>query len=330
MLMNEFLEFEPTESNEVFFIYDYFKRKKYKISNELFEFIIDLNLEEISEIDEESIKICYELGILIDPDEKYNEYLQLKEEWEKYGWREALKYHVATLDYPFRGERDMGIEVMLKYSKTEKDQLRKKSYSMIYKEYDLDEYDKEDLSSDFLTKGKLFLMLKYTLGYSNEINVQWTETKILQRTTPSGGSRQPTEGYFYVQDIKNLENGWYYINGLDNCLQKINNIEIDEKKMRELFPLVYSNTSMAIKAFVVLTSVFEKNMYRYREPRTFRTIHMDAGHISALMEKFAERYNYCSYVHYTSDENYILDNLNLNYLDEGFQTAVIFGEGGQN
>jgi hypothetical protein len=77
---------------------------------------------------------------------------------------------------------------------------------------------------------------------------------------------------------------------------------------------------------IVLTSVFERNMYRYREPRTFRTIHMDVGHILATIEMLSQEFRIKTRIHLNFNEDAILQQIGTSMLEEGVMAIVTLHE----
>ncbi len=76
------------------------------------------------------------------------------------------------------------------------------------------------------------------------------------------------------------------------------------------------------EALVVVTGVFARNMYRYREPRTLRTVFMDAGHLIGTLEMAAARVGVRSFVHHAVNDRAVEDLLGLNGLREGVIAGV--------
>ncbi len=85
------------------------------------------------------------------------------------------------------------------------------------------------------------------------------------RTSPSGGARHPTECFVLLGHRKMLA----YYNWYEDVFRVDPTESAEKERVWEEAPL----------ATVYLGSRVERNMYRYRESRTFRTIHMDVGHI---------------------------------------------------
>ena len=71
------------------------------------------------------------------------------------------------------------------------------------------------------------------------------------------------------------------------------------------------------QALVVVTAVFGRNMYRYREPRTFRTVFMDTGHLLGTFEMVASALGLQSFIHHAINEEAVERMLGLAALQEG-------------
>jgi hypothetical protein len=86
------------------------------------------------------------------------------------------------------------------------------------------------------------------------------------------------------------------------------------------------NSDSSALGAIVLTSVFERNMYRYREPRTFRTFHMDVGHILATIEMLGQEFHFKTRIHFNFNEDAILQQIGASLLDAGVMTIVTLHE----
>lgn len=126
----------------------------------------------------------------------------------------------------------------------------------------------------------------------------------------------------YVIDIPGIESGWYYING--NTL-KLEQLDTEDEFDLNKLVIINSNYKINPKCIIVLTSLFEKNMYRYREPRTFRTVHIDVGHMIGVVESLASKMNIIAVTQYGLEDEYIEKVLDLNFLDEGYQSTIVLG-----
>jgi hypothetical protein len=108
-------------------------------------------------------------------------------------------------------------------------------------------------------------------------------------------------------------------------LSLISEAAFDDTELRRLFPLGYGRAPFDVKCLVAITSVFDRNMYRYREPRTFRTVHMDVGHLATTLGVAAAGHHVMSHVAYADDEEAIERSLGLDGLEEGYMLTVSLG-----
>jgi SagB-type dehydrogenase family enzyme len=104
----------------------------------------------------------------------------------------------------------------------------------------------------------------------------------IRRTSPSGGSRHPTEGYLLTGGIQDLPDGLHHFSTTEYTLTRIGRPTIGQ--LREALHRPGAPPPDRPFAVVIATSVFERNMYRYREPRTFRSVHLDVGHVVSTVE----------------------------------------------
>lgn len=102
------------------------------------------------------------------------------------------------------------------------------------------------------------------------------------RTSPSGGARHPSELYLLVINIPGFKQGVYHISIGTKDMRFMSDLP-DNSIIRQQLPGAYRLPAEP-KAIFVISSCFERNMYRYREPRTLRTIYYDAGHLGGLIE----------------------------------------------
>lgn len=273
---------------------------------------------------------------LIREDKNIQKFMKLQNWWTKYGWIEAAEYHLSTYDYPFIQSDLDGIKVannlMKQYSEIELDENRVKRYSKCLKRIRLP-YAKDltnaiftkDLDSSILNKDKLVNIISIVFTPTSYIKPSWKGKPLITRTSPSGGARHPTEGYVIVIDVPGVDPGWYHIQIEPPSLVLISKSDRDLADLVKIMPSLITRTPFTIKAIFVLTSIFERNMFRYREPRTFRTIHMDGGHIAGNIELLASLMNIKSFIQYTCKEEILEKKLKINGLKEGFLLCIAIG-----
>lgn len=248
-----------------------------------------------------------ELGFLVpQQDPSHDSVQQVTADWTKHGWRRAGEYCLATTDYPYWDYADAttahaDIEMMREYAEREPDIFRSNEHlptdddrvcpppKQILSEMTLSlqrgmTRDRElstPVSGDSLAglmSGALGVLRIRKLRQANR-------APAIRKTSPSGGSRHPTEGYLLTWGVDDLSNGVWHFCATRSVLHPID---------QPLPPEIPARFGVDTGALLVLTSVFERNMYRYREPRTFRTVWLDAGHVTETVQLLATAYGHQS------------------------------------
>jgi SagB-type dehydrogenase family enzyme len=298
----------------------------------LFELLISklhIHIEQL----ENMLKSLISKNIII-PSEKQKDYRLLFDNflnWIKAGWNDAANYHFFTWDAPFldytkEGEgHDIDRKKMVKYQSLQPDIQRYKEYNTPFKNILLPHLNfslsTNQVQSCTISE-RIEHLLSFTFGKTGEKPCHWSDVPLIRRTSPSGGSRHPTEGYFLSLNLQSINQGFYHIqtDPISLCL-----ISMDNYCFFEDFKIEADSNSQILGA-IVLTSVFERNMYRYREPRTFRTIHMDIGHILATIEMLGKEFQVKTCIHLNFNENAILQQIGASILEEGVMAIVTLHE----
>jgi SagB-type dehydrogenase family enzyme len=294
----------------------------------LFEFLISKLHIQVEQL-ENALKSLISKNIIISS-EKQEDYRPLFDNflnWTKSGWNDAANYHFFTWDAPFldytkEGEgHDIDRKKMIGYQSLQPDTQRYKTYDAPLKIIRLPSLNSPlstDLTQRYTILERVKHLLSFTFGKKGEKPCHWVDNPLIRRTSPSGGSRHPTEGYFLSSGLQDIQQGFYHIqtDPISLCL-----ISSDNHCPLEEFIMEKDSDLPAIGA-IVLTSVFERNMYRYREPRTFRTIHMDIGHILATIEMLGKEFRIKTRIHLNFNENSILEQIGVSKLEEGVMAIV--------
>lgn len=266
----------------------------------------------------------------------------LLRDWRRHHWHAAARYHLSTYDYPFIDysaalggfSRDRGR--MADYLRREPDLARAKSYPGARRRQlpfpnaallpsparmvGLDAPPAGVDPTDAVTK-----VLSMTFGSIGELpRGSARAAPDLRRTSPSGGARHPCEGYLLSLGLPGLDRGIYHAMTTDVALELVGPAPADADLAR-LFPATWVRAPFEVLAVIVVTCVFERNMYRYREPRTFRTVHMDAGHLAATAELAASSLGLEAMVEYRDDEQAVEAAIGLDFLEEGYMLAIALG-----
>ena len=282
----------------------------------------------------------------IEADPRIDWLTDVRARWSAYGWHESAEYHLLSFDYPCVDYSEAVAIVtdrdrMRGYQADEADQDR----------YKLDYADRPGVELPPLEAGlidtpagdvwggrpapepldseSLARTVSAAFGITGFIVPKTDSAPLLRRSSPSGGGRNPTEGYLLVRDVPGLEAGWYHITMRPFSLRRLDLPVPDEAATARLFPNTAQRFPLDLRALVVLTTVFERNMYRYREPRTYRTVHMDAGHIAGSLRIAARAQGLTAAVFYCDAATEIEQQLGLDGMAEGYMLTVALTDGHQ-
>lgn len=257
-------------------------------------------------------------------------------EWEQYNWDDAVDYYLNVLDFPFadyndpegiRQERDR----MASYREEEEP-------PDVYRTYedaeevplpDPDAIDEEPSLSDGLRyallpgnthdadrqvdETLLSTLLFYTFGQTGTISSE-IQGEFITRTSPSGGARHPTEAYVAAFDVDGVEPGLYHYSVKNHALERLAGGDVRDRLEEHVPELVGYPLS---PSFVVLfTAVVERSMWRYREPRTYRVIHHDIGHLMETLRVACNCFDLSSHFNFGFDDSGVESLLPHDPLDE--------------
>ncbi|MCP1133366.1 SagB/ThcOx family dehydrogenase [Paenibacillus polysaccharolyticus] len=268
--------------------------------------------------------------------EMHNWALQIKKSWSLYGWNEAANYQIASYNYPFvnygSDGRSLDIARMDEYSSEEPDVNRvkppmdaSKVLPVIPTRSALNELTEsfgrvwlKECNDQQLDAERLELLLSTLFGKLRHRKVSVTPNRadLIRKTSPSGGSRHPTEGYVFVLNVEGIAPGIYHFSVAAQALEQVGTLP-DNEVLLKLFSGPIKRAQFEPEALLVMTTYFERNMYRYREPRTFRSVFMDIGHLCVTMETVASSLGLkCQFQHAIDDEQ-IESLLGVHSLEEG-------------
>jgi SagB-type dehydrogenase family enzyme len=127
-------------------------------------------------------------------------------------------------------------------------------------------------------------LLKVTFAVSNRDEDHYRSLGLLRvgqrKTSPSGGSLHPSEAYLFVQNVEGLEKGIYHFNSTECHLTKVEAFDRGINISDFLDGQYFANN---LSAGVFITSVFEKQWWKYKHSRAYRVALLDAGHISQTL-----------------------------------------------
>jgi SagB-type dehydrogenase family enzyme len=292
----------------------------------------------------------YRHGLLVDPaiadeDPDLAWLVGLREQWSRYGWHEAVEYHALTFDYPcldysVAPEAIAADQALMRVFQSQEpdsdrmklDYLDRPAITLPDPRVDMDTGSvralwEDPVNSRILDAGALSTILSLTFGTTGVRRPRTNAAPLLQRSSPSGGGRHPSEGYVAVRDVPGIKAGWYHVTMQPFSLRRLGQLRTDDASLAATFRESVPRFPFPIRALVVLTSVFERNMYRYREPRTFRTVHMDAGHLAGTLRMTARSLGLNARVFYCDDPEQIERTLGLDGMREGYMLTLALADG---
>jgi SagB-type dehydrogenase family enzyme len=270
--------------------------------------------------------------------------VDLRRNWSRFGWHEAAEYHAVSFDYPCVDYSEaLGVLAdrsrMRSYQADEPDEDRFKLDYLEQREEPLPAPSIEFQvgSARTLWAGqpqpatvdleKLRRIISLSFGPIGFMTPRTDSATLLRRSSPSGGARHPSEGYLIVLDVPGIEPGWYHITMRPFGLRELAGRTTDRESLRTMFPQAFERFPYHIRMLVVITTVFERNMYRYREPRTFRTVHMDAGHIASTVRIVARSLGLTSGISNSDAAEQIEDKIGVDGMSEGYMLTVAVADG---
>lgn len=229
------------------------------------------------------------IGLLTSPsDDVYS-----LNEWARQGWAEAHDYVEATWNYPFvdysAGGQAIDRARMRQYAVAEPDEIRtlpmKGTGAVRLPDLERSLAELDNPSELSLCQRLLAIAAVAALPIETKRS-RTPGADYIHRTSPSGGSRHPSEIYLLALDVPSLNRGVYHVATAEAMLGFMGDLPDDRQLKSDLHGAF--RLSARPRAIFVVTTHFKRNMYRYREPRTLRTVYYDAGHLGGLVEALAD------------------------------------------
>jgi len=115
------------------------------------------------------------------------------------------------------------------------------------------------------------------LGITGFLDAQIVGSRRLPlKMTPSGGARNPYEGYVYVNRVQGIPRGLYHYSATENSLGLLT--ETPAVSAADL--LVGQSWGNDCGAVVLLVANFERTMWKYPNAVAYRVVLLEAGHIA--------------------------------------------------
>ncbi len=217
--------------------------------------------------------------------------------WDELEWREARAYHEATRDYPFlqmdeaesfdldsgrmRGYRDENPPPSVyQHLGAGSIKLPRAGDGESPDEWLARLSERERRSHEGIA-----LLLDVCFGARGRIRVA-DGSACLLKSIPSGGARHPTEVFLAIFDLEGVGAGVYHYDVEHHGLELVRGGAHRDAFAHATLDL-FSKHDSPPAAALVFTSLVERAMWRYREPRSFRAILADVGHAVSAYRRVA-------------------------------------------
>ncbi len=128
---------------------------------------------------------------------------------------------------------------------------------------------------------------------SSLLNLTWGATARLKdpvlghyilKTSPSGGSRHPTEVYVAAERVEGLQPGLYHYSVERNELELLRR----GRHKRDILKMCASQRWVSDAAAVfIMTSRFDRTEWKYKHPHAYRVLHLECGHLGQTFQLLA-------------------------------------------
>lgn len=266
-----------------------------------------------------AIEHLIDCGMLVTDDDKDHAYLGNSERiFDEHNWHEPLLFHWHTNRYPkldyYNDPRDEKDQAMMRQY------LSSEAPPSNYKDYPggLEIPLKKNVSkaqcplNEVMGDGSVACTSTDAMGLKSLDDLSWFtylafgQTRVRQmqltgqhvaKTSPSGGSRHPTEIYAFVLSNAELEQGLYHYNVRNHSLRLLRTG--DHRAFIQDNIIIHADRPSFEPTVVFLYStIFERSMHRYRESRSYRVVHNDIGHLmqtAAYLAKAGGCHSYGGY-----------------------------------
>jgi SagB-type dehydrogenase family enzyme len=96
------------------------------------------------------------------------------------------------------------------------------------------------------------------------------------KTSPSAGARNPVEVYLMALKVKGLDAGLYHYDARVHALDRISSAATPQLARAYCADQPFVAHASAL---FIMTGVFARTMWRYPNPRAYRVVLLDAGHL---------------------------------------------------
>jgi SagB-type dehydrogenase family enzyme len=133
-----------------------------------------------------------------------------------------------------------------------------------------------EFSGESITLNQLSTIAFYTWG-----KVSTYKTRefgpLLHKASPSAGARHPIEAYAVINKVDNIPPGIYHYSVKDHSLELLKPGDFRDKCIEFAAGQRWVRNA---SAFFIMTAAVSRTAWKYRTPRVYRALLLDAGHLS--------------------------------------------------
>ena len=222
--------------------------------------------------------------------------------WKEIGWEDAGIYHEGTKDYPFvaMNHKDAFLDDNARMKEYEDEWMAPNVYQIFETRENVDLIKVESgLESRVLDRSvkaplkDLSLFFDFCFGERFRLDHAYDEQNFLQleslrKSIPSGGGRHPTEAFLLcLNENLGVSKGLYHYDVKNNRLEmlKAGDFHSEAEKL--------ARTKIEdASAILFLSSLCERAMWRYRDPRSWRAFVIDVGHLEYMCTQVGASVDY--------------------------------------
>jgi SagB-type dehydrogenase family enzyme len=141
------------------------------------------------------------------------------------------------------------------------------------------------------------------------------------KMTPSGGARNPLEGYVYSVNVKGLSPGLYHYSGREHCLHLIRSGNLP-KPSELLAGQSWTNQASAV---IFLVANFPRTMWKYPHPSAYRAVFIESGHIAQNILLMAQHLKLAATPTAAFYGSRMCDMLSLQRIPQSTVYAIVIG-----
>jgi putative peptide maturation dehydrogenase len=167
-----------------------------------------------------------------------------------------------------------------------------------------------------MTLDELGALLYYTFGCQGYLDLG-EGIVVLKKTSPSGGSLHPVEAYPLVVAVDGLAPGLYHYRTDRHALELVT--ALTRAPARDLLvDFAAGQTYLSgASVLIVMTARFDRSYWKYRHPRAYAVLHMDAAHLSQTLYLVSAELGLGAFVSAAVNAGNIEDLLGLDGFEEG-------------